>query len=182
MENTEFYSYFYKMMKESQANFYWDITYNQEQGIYECFFMLESKIPGDASYKLMDSTGRVNTSERLLLADRVAFYDTQTSFIDQNFYLKTFEINKDEGVEKGFIEAFIKYLHQLVNEHRVDLDYFLKQDKIVPEERFTFTWQDDNFKQTIKTLKDTQRYDFKKITFDLKETEDKNFFQKIRNK
>lgn len=181
MEETEFYSYFCKRMKENHANFYWDISYNEEQEIYECFFMLESEIPGDASYKLMDSIGRVNTSERLLLADRVAFYDPQRSFIDPNFYLKAFKIDKEEGLEKGFIEAFIKYLHQLVHEHRVDLDHFLKQDKIGADERFIFTWQDDNFNQIIKTLKDTQRYDFEKITFDLKETKVKNFFQKLRN-
>ncbi|MDO5456767.1 MAG: DUF3013 family protein [Atopococcus tabaci] len=182
MEETEFSTYFCKMMEESQANFYWDLSYNEEQEIHECFFMLESEIPEDASYKLMDARGRVNTSEKLLLADRIAFYDLSSSYIDPGFYLKAFPVDKEEGIEKGFIEAFIKYLHQLVNGQRVALENFLKQDNTqVPEEQFAFTWQDESFRQTIKTLKDTQRYDFDKITFDLTETKDKNILEKLKD-
>lgn len=181
METTEFYKYFHQKMEESQANFYWELSYDENQRVYECFFMLESSLPEDASYKLMDVTGRVNTGRKLLLADRVAFYDSRTSFIDPDFYLKAFEIDEDKGVEKGFLEAFIKYLHQLVNDHRLDLDDFLEQDRQVGEERFVFAWQDENFEQTAATLKDTRRYDFNRVTFETIEKEEKNFIQKLRN-
>lgn len=182
METTEFYQYFHQKMEESQANFYWELSYDESQKVYECFFMLESDLPESSSYKLMDTTGRVNTSQKLLLADRVAFYDSGISFIDPGFYLKSFKIDEEKGVEKGFLQAFIKYLHQLVNDHRLDLDDFLAQERQVEEERFVFIWQDNRFNQTVDTLKDTGRYNFDRVTFEPLEKEEKSFIQKLLNK
>ncbi len=180
MESSEFFQYMNEKMDGYPNQEHWEVKFNPEQYTYEIYMVLQAEVDEDARFKVMDITGRVNNEQEVYLADRVVFYDSQLSYINEEYYLKSFEVDFQQGIEKGLVDCVLKYLQQLANKGRIELDDFLHSTSNHSIE-FSLSWQDDNFKQLVKTARESGRYSEDRLSFKEKAHKEKNIIEKFQS-
>lgn len=179
MEQSELSQYIKQQMASYAQRFHWEFKYNPEQCLFEIYMLVKTNLQADSRFKLMDVTGRVNNGQDVYLADRIAIYDPKLSFLDQAFYLRSFDVDFKEGMEKGLVDALLKYTQQVIHQARSDFDHFLhgsQQDNL----EFSFNWSDENFNHLVQTMKDTGRYDYDRLSFKVKAHQDMTLIEKFQ--
>lgn len=152
--NTDIVDYLETILEKSETSFDWEVNWNKKQHVIELFFTIYTEPAPD--FIIQDEEGTINEEEGIQFEDAICFYDPDKSKVLLDEYLHAFPFPIKKGIEKGFIDAIIKVLRIVVGEGQTNLDEFVK----VPEiETFEMVWNEENFAQTVETLKATGRYD-----------------------
>ena len=147
-------------LSEANLEFDWSIEWKKRQHVIEVTFTLYAETAPELV--IQDVEGTVNTENIIQFEDAVCFYSTEKSKIILDDYLVTFPFDFKKGIEKGYIDAFVKMLRIVATEGQSDLLDFATDSTI---ETFEMEWNQANFEQTIQTLKDTNRYNMEKIEY-----------------
>ncbi|MEG0497529.1 MAG: DUF3013 family protein [Carnobacterium sp.] len=147
-------------LSEANLEFDWSIEWKKRQHVIEVTFTLYAETAPELI--IQDVEGTVNTENIIQFEDAVCFYSTEKSKIILDDYLVTFPFDFKKGIEKGYIDAFVKMLRIVATEGQSDLLDFATDSTI---ETFEMEWNQANFEQTIQTLKDTNRYNMEKIEY-----------------
>lgn len=154
--NKDMIDYLVASLEESEASFDWEVNWNKKQHAIELFVTIYAETINDAV--ISDVEGTVNEEEGIQFEDVICFYDPEKSKILLDNYLHAFPFSIKKGIEQGFLDAVIKVLRIVVGEGQTNLVEFAQNPEI---EEFEMNWKEENFKQTIETLKATDRYETK---------------------
>lgn len=152
--------YLESTMSEANLDFDWSIEWKKRQNVIEVTFTLYAET--EPELVIQDIEGTVNTENIIQFEDVVCFYNPEKSKIILDDYLAAFPFDFKKGIEKGFIDAFVKMLRIVVTEGQSDLLDFATDSTI---ETFEIEWNQVNFEQTIQTFKDTNRYNLERVEY-----------------
>jgi hypothetical protein len=120
--------------------------------------------------------GEINDPGVIHFEEVVCFYDEDASKILPNNYLYAVPVNVKEGIEEGYVDAFLKQLNITLGKTNSQLRKFLEDGS---ENEFMLTWNELNMHSTIKTMQQTGRYSTKRLTL-LKEEEDQSIVDQFK--
>ncbi|AZP05469.1 DUF3013 family protein [Jeotgalibaca ciconiae] len=145
----------------------WRIEWFKQKHTIEIVVMIPVTLEKDST--VTDQYEKVNIHDNFVFEDAVLLYDTRLSDIKNSNYLATIEFDKEDGLYGGTIESICKNLRVSVGQAMNDLHEFLQDDAQV---RFEIKWNDNNYQNTIKTLKDIDRFDYAIYSYPSEITED----------
>ncbi|WP_034550214.1 DUF3013 family protein [Carnobacterium funditum] len=160
MTKHDMIDYLESTMSEANLDFDWSIEWKKRQNVIEVTFTLYAET--EPELVIQDIEGTVNTENIIQFEDVVCFYNPEKSKIILDDYLAAFPFDFKKGIEKGFIDAFVKMLRIVVTEGQSDLLDFATDSTI---ETFEIEWNQVNFEQTIQTFKDTNRYNLERVEY-----------------
>lgn len=158
--------YIYNKMLDEATHYRWRIIMDSSKRALEIYFAITLEIP--ESLYLQDVNARVNDSGKLIFEDVVCFYSEASSKIVPSNYLIAVPVIPKEGVEKGFVDAFIKQLNIIASSAAGQLREFIKDDA---QKEFSLVWNEQNMKNTIETMQKTNKYSSEPLTFSTDEEE-----------
>lgn len=158
--------YIDSQIKAMYPIFQWRVVKDTQKRLIEIYFTFTVEVSD--SVQVQDVLGQTNTQGYIQFEDVVCFYDPAYSHIQPQNYLQAVEIDNDEGIEKGYVDAFLKQLNIVTTEGASDLQDFIED---LGAEEFELHWSERNLEGTIATMKATGRYDEEKMYMNLDEEE-----------
>lgn len=158
--NKDMIDYLVASLEENEASFDWEVNWNKRQHAIELFVTIYAETNPDMV--IQDVEGTVNEEEGIQFEDAICFYDPEKSKILLDDYLIAFPFSIKKGIEQGFLDAVIKVLRLVVSEGQTNLTEFAQDPDI---ETFEMNWQEENFNQTIETMKATNHYETKLVPY-----------------
>ncbi|HLR92024.1 MAG TPA: DUF3013 family protein [Atopostipes sp.] len=158
--------YIYNKMLDEATHYRWRIIVDRSKRALEIYFAITLEV--SESLYLQDVNARVNDSGELIFEDVVCFYSETDPKIVPSNYLVAVPINPKEGVEKGYVDAFIKQLNIAASSAAGQIREFLKDDT---RKEFSLLWNEQNMENTIETMKKTNKYSSEPLTFSTDEDE-----------
>lgn len=152
--NKDIIDYLKESLEKNEPFFDWELNWNRRQHVIELFVTIYAEMETEAV--IQDTEGTINREEGIQFEDVICFYDPEKSKIMTDDYLHAFPFSIKKGLEKGYLDAVLKVLRIVVGEGQTNLEEFVKDPAI---ETFELVWNEENFHQTVQTLKDTNRYD-----------------------
>lgn len=132
----------------------WRIEWFKQKNMIEIVLMIPSHANEDA--RLEDKYGNSNLEDFFVFEDAILVYDLSLAEIQDDNYITALKFDEPGGLYGGTIEAMCKTLRITVMQAMTRLEEFLKdEDQTV----FTIGWNEENYRSTIQTLKDTGRFD-----------------------
>lgn len=156
-------TYIYKEMIKEPRNYQWRVVSDSYKGAIELYLAIEVEI--NSEEYVQDIIGQVNTEEELYFEELVCFYNQEKNKIVKNNYLKAIPVDPIQGIEAGYVDAFLKQLNIKISTAKSQLRFFLEKEE---EKEFYLTWNKENLENTIKTMKKTNNYSREKLTFSVK--------------
>ncbi|WP_208559653.1 DUF3013 family protein [Marinilactibacillus kalidii] len=153
--------------------FQWKVVKNTKKRLIEVYVTFNVEV--DDSLQVQDITGKSNMPGMIQFEDVVCFYDPAYSHVKPQNYLEAVIMDSHRGIEKGFVDAFIKYLNIVVETGITDLESFATDD-VTGE--FKLIWNTHDFEGSIQTMKSIQRYNEEKLQMML--DEEKSFLDQIK--
>ncbi|MGB3160155.1 MAG: DUF3013 family protein [Carnobacterium sp.] len=160
MTKQDMIDYLDSSMSEANLEFDWSIEWKKRLNVIEVTFTIYAET--EPELVIQDVEGTVNTENIIQFEDAICFYDPEKSKIILDDYLAVFPFDLKKGIEKGYIDAFIKMLRIVVTEGQSDLLDFATDSTI---ETFEIEWNQANFNHTIQTFKETNRYNMEKVQY-----------------
>ena len=164
--------YIDRELGEMLPNFKWKIIKNSKKKIIEIF--LTFHVETSESAQVQDMIGKNNEPGLVQFEDVICFYDPAYAHVKPQNYLASFSMDSYAGIEKGFVDAVLRYLNYTTKKGKVELVEFLENEFA---DTYTLTWKDSNLQNMIDTLKETGRYNEEKVPMEL--NDDKSFLEKI---
>lgn len=155
-------SYIGAYLREMYPLFKWRVVKNMKKHLVEVYFTFQVEV--DETIRVQDVLGQVNDEGVIQFEDVVCFYDPRYSHVQPQNYLQAVPLNSEAGLEKGFVDAFLKQLNIVIIEGTSMLKEFIQH---ASSESFELHWNERNVKGTIQTMKSTGRYNEEKIYMDL---------------
>lgn len=152
--------YLEEVLVEHNLDFDWTVQRNKRQHTIEVYFSISVETESDIVVE--DISGTVNNEGSIQIEDAICFYDPLKSKLVLDHYLKAFPFELKRGIEKGYIDTVVKMLRISVTEGQADLLDFATDPSI---ETFEFKWNESNFEKTVKTLKETDRYNLEIVPY-----------------
>ncbi|MEY8291144.1 DUF3013 family protein [Carnobacteriaceae bacterium 52-44] len=164
--DTDLSKYIYKTMLEKSTHYQWRIVIDSSKRALEIYFTVSLDIPPEQY--VQDVNARVNESEQLNFEDVVCFYDEANNKIVPSNYLIAVPINLKEGVEEGYVDAFIKQLNIVASSAVGQIREYLADES---RSEFSLIWNEQNMKNTVQTMRKTSNYSSNKLTLVTEEEE-----------
>lgn len=146
----------------NQSDFQWKIIQNSKKHVLELYITF--RVDVDQPVHIEDQFGAKNHPDYIQFEDAIVFYDPKQSVTTTQHYLHAIPVSISEGVEKGLVDACLKQLTLTINAGRNQLREFLSDP---PAMHFELKWNEVNFLESIRLLKETGRYDEEKLELDL---------------
>lgn len=159
-------SYIDAQIKVMYPIFQWRVVKDTKKQLVEVYFTFTVEV--DDTVQVQDTIGQTNDQGYIQFEDVVCFYDPAFSHIQPHNYLKAVSVDSEEGIEKGFVDAFLKQLNIVTTEGASELKDFITD---LSAETFELEWSDRNLEGTVETMKATGRYEEEKIYMNLDEEE-----------
>lgn len=148
-----------EMIKESK-NYQWRIVSDSHKGAIEIYLALSIDI--EPNQFVQDINAQVNLPGEIYFEDVVCFYDQTDNKIIRDNYLVAIPLDPVVGVEAGYVDAFLKQLNITFSTAKSQLRNFLENDK---EKEFVLNWNEENMRNTVKTMKRTNNYSRDRLIF-----------------
>ncbi len=162
----ELSEYIYKKLLNEAKHYRWKIVLDSHKKAVEIYFVVHIDV--EENQHVQDINATVNDSGKLYFEEVVCFYDeTSTNIVPIN-YLKAIPLDPVIGIEKGFVDAFLKHLNILASDAISGLRLFLNDET---RTEFSLTWDTQNMENTITTMKNTNHYSIDHIPFQTQEDE-----------
>lgn len=156
--------YIYKKMIEEPRNYQWRIVVDSHKSAIEIYVAISLDVsPGQY---VQDINAQVNESGELFFEEVVCFYDETNIKISKDNYLHAIPLNPVEGIEEGYVDAFLKQLNITISTARSQIKHFLADDS---QTEFSINWNEENMRNTVETMKRTNNYSSERLTFLSKE-------------
>lgn len=150
----------------NRADFQWKLIQNSNKKVLELFFTF--RIEPEFEEHVEDIFGQKNKAGYIQFEDALLFYDPKESITSTDQYLYAIPVATNQGVEKGMIEATLKHLILTINAGRNQLREFLRDPG---QQYFELEWNEQNFLESVRLLKDTNRYDNELLDIDFEAEE-----------
>lgn len=154
-----------KVMKEQHFPCEWRIEWLKQKHMIEIVVMIPVEL--DAGKTMTDRYGMTSTRSNIIFEDTVLLYNARLAEIKNENYITTLAFDEPEGLYGGTIEAICKNLRLTVGEAIPQLQEFLNDEN---QHYFELNWNESSYKTTLKTLKDTGRFDYTIYTYPLEKT------------
>lgn len=158
--NGELSTYIYKKLIKSSQNYQWRIVSDSHKGAVEIYLAVRLEV--EPKEFVQDITAQVNDEGVIYFEDVVCFYDQTDNKIITDNYLYAIPVDPVQGVEAGYVDAFLKQLNIIFSTATSDLRLFLKDKE---QKEFSLIWNEENMENTVKTMKRTQNYSRKQLIF-----------------
>lgn len=159
-------SYIDSQIKVMYPIFQWRVVKDTKKQLVEVHFTFTVEV--DDSVQVQDVLGQTNDQGYIQFEDVVCFYDPAFSHIQPQNYLEAVAFDSEEGLEKGYVDAFLKQLNIVTTEGSFKLKDFIED---LSAESFELQWSERNLQGTIETMKALGRYEDEKIYMNLDEEE-----------
>ena len=154
-----------KKMQHQHFPCEWRIELLKQKHIIEIVVMIPVELGIEKTFT--DRYGKRNTKSKFVFEDTVLLYDARLAEIKDDNYITTLSFDEPDGFYGGTIEAICKNLRLTVGEAIPQLNEFIHDDD---QNHFELNWNEDSFQTTIKTLKDTGRFDYTIYAYPLENT------------
>lgn len=158
--NEDLSSYIYQKLTEEPQNYQWRIVSDSHKGAIEIYLAIRLEV-GPKEY-VQDITAQVNEQGVIYFEELVCFYNQLDHKILTKNYLRAVPVDPVEGIEAGYVDAFLKQLNIIFSTAKSDLRLFLEEDDL---KEFSLDWNEENMENTIETLKKTNHYSRKRLIF-----------------
>lgn len=172
---TNLSKYIYKKLIDEAEDYYWKIIIDSHKNAVEIYFTIYLDLDNDMSIHVQDVNAQVNNSNNVYFENVVCLFNENENKIIPEAYLYAIPVNGEEGIEQGYIDAFLKQLNIIVTEARSKLRLFLDNPE---QSEFSLLWNEDNFLNTINTLRKTNKYSKNKLNFS--ESKDQSFIEQLK--
>ncbi len=152
--------YIYAQLLDEAKHYRWRVVLDSEKRAIEIYFAVHVEV--DENQYVQDLNAAVNNAETFYFEEVVCFYDETNLKVVPNNYLEAVPVDPAIGVEKGYIDAFIKHLNILASNAMSGLRIFLRDDS---KTEFSLSWDRENMNNTIETMKNTNHYSTEYISF-----------------
>lgn len=152
--------YLYKKMLSEAKNYQWRVVLDSHKQALEIYFIVS--LETNEKQDVQDVNGQVNRSKQLLFEQVACFYNHKNHRIVPNNYLYAVPFDPDLGIDEGEVDAYLKQQHIHIASARGQLREFLLDDN---QKEFTMQWNDIYVRDTIETMRQTNRYSTNKLTF-----------------
>lgn len=156
----ELSNYIYDKMIQETRNYQWRVISDSHKGAIEIYLAIEVEV--GANQFVQDVTGQVNAEGVIFFEEVVCFYDRTNNKIVKNNYLNAIPVDPAQGIEAGYVDAFLKQLNIRISTAKNELRSFLSEKE---KKEFSLTWNEENMKNTVETMKRTNNYSQKKLIF-----------------
>lgn len=156
----ELSTYIYNQMTAESQNYQWRIVSDSHKGAIELYLAIKLEV--EAKEYVQDIIGQVNNEGIIYFEDLVCFYDRANNKIIKENYLHAIPVDPIQGIEAGYVDAFLKQLNITISTAKSDLRLFLKD---VDQKEFELTWNEENMENTVETMKKTGNYSRKHLIF-----------------
>ncbi|MDE1547880.1 DUF3013 family protein [Jeotgalibaca caeni] len=160
-------SYIQETMEDLHFPCEWRIEWFKQKHMIELLVMIPVEL--EEGQKLTDRYGVLNVGSKFVFEDAILLYDVHLAQIRNDNYITAIEFDEPDGMYGGTIQALCKNLRLTVGQAITQLEEFIVDEN---QSRFEMVWNDDNFQATIKTLKDTGRFDYTIYSYPSDITED----------
>ena len=158
----------HETMKELHFPCEWRIEWFKQKHMIEIVIMIPVSAK-DNEEKIKDRYGIVNEKVDFIFEDTILLYDIHLAEIKDDNYITAIEFDEPDGLYGGTIQAICKNLRITVGEAMVQLKEFFSEENRM---RFEIEWNDENYQSTIRTLKNSGRFDENIYTYPSDITED----------
>lgn len=156
--------YIYQKMIDEPRNYQWRIVVDSHKAALEIYVAISLEVA--PNQYVQDINAQVNAEGEIYFEEVVCFYDELNKKIIKDNYLHAVPLNPVEGIEAGYVDAFLKQLNIAISTARSQLRLFLEDDE---EKEFSLKWNEENMENTVKTMMRTQNYSRDRLTFSIKE-------------
>lgn len=160
-------------LKKMLPNFKWKIVKESKKKLIELY--LTFHVETDEANQVQDIVGRNNEPGLVQFEEVICFYDPAYAHVKPQNYLASFAMDSHTGIEKGYVDAILRKLNYTTKKGKLDLAEFLNDDFA---ESFSLSWNESNLQNSIKTLKQTGRYNEEKVSMQL--DEEQSFLEKLK--
>lgn len=158
--------YIYEKLLKEAKHYQWKMIMDSSKNALEIYFTVSLDI--DKTHYVQDGNATVNESGQLNFEEIICFYDIKNSKIVPNNYLVAIPLDPETGIEQGYVDAVLKQLNIIASNTIGELRKFLIDDT---RKEFSLTWNEENMRNTVETIRKTGRYSSNTLTF-LNEEED----------
>ena len=158
--SAELSNYVYERMIEESQNYQWRIVSDSHKGAVELYLAITVEVKPENF--VQDIMGQVNTEGVIHFEEVVCFYDRVNNKIVADNYLHAIPVDPIEGVEAGYVDAFLKQLNITISTAKSQLRLFLEDEK---QKEFSLIWNEENMQHTVETMKRTGNYSRKNLLF-----------------
>ena len=148
-----------EMIKESR-NYQWRIVSDSHKGAIEIYLTISIDVAPNQF--VQDINAQVNLPGKIYFEEVVCFYDQTNNKIIKDNYLCAIPLDPVVGVEAGYVDAFLKQLNITFSTAKSQLRIFLESKE---EKEFSLKWNEENMKNTVETMKQTNHYSRKQLIF-----------------
>lgn len=152
--------YLYKKMISEAKNYQWRMVFDSHKQALEIYFVVS--LETDEKQGVQDVNGQVNRSEQLHFEQVACFYNHKNHRIVPSNYLYAVPFDLELGIDEGEVDAYLKQQDILISSTRGHLREFLID---ASQKEFTMQWNDLYVRDTIETMRQTNRYSTNKLTF-----------------
>lgn len=156
----ELSTYIYNRMIEESQNYQWRIVSDSHKGAIELY--LAVKLAVEPKEYVQDIIGQVNKEGIIYFEELVCFYDQMNNKIIKENYLHAIPVDPIQGVEAGYVDAFLKQLNITISTAKSQLRLFLEDED---QKEFELIWNEENMENTVETMKKTGNYSRKQLIF-----------------
>lgn len=156
----ELSTYIYNEMIQEPQNYQWRIVSDSYKGAIEIYLAIELEVKPNQF--VQDITAQVNSEGVIYFEEVVCLYDQTNNKIVKNNYLNALAVNPLQGIEAGYVDAFLKQLNITISTAKNQLRNFLEDEG---QKEFFLKWNEENMKTTVKTMKRTNNYSRKQLIF-----------------
>lgn len=156
----ELSNYIHQQMIEKTKNYQWRIVIDGHKGAIEIYVAIMLEVA--PNQYVQDVNAQVNSSGKIYFEEVVCFYDQSNTKIRKDNYLCAVPVNPVEGIEAGYVDAFLKQLNIIISTARSQLRIFLENEQ---DTEFSLEWNEENMENTVKTMMRTQNYSKDRLTF-----------------
>ncbi len=169
----ELAAYIHKKMIEESRTYQWHIVSDSHKGAVELYLAISVEV--EPNQFVQDMNAQVNSSSEIYFEDVVCFYDQTNNKIVKENYLCAIPLDPVAGIEKGYVDAFLKQLNIIMTIANSQLRVFLKNEE---EESFSLKWNEENMKNTVNTMERTNNYSRDRLIFST--AEEKSLVDKFK--
>ncbi len=105
----ELSTYIYDKLTESSQNYQWRIVSDSHKGAVEIYLAVRLEVAPKEF--VQDITAQVNDEGVIYFEEVVCFYDQTDNKIITDNYLRAIPVDPVQGVEAGYVDAFLKQLN-----------------------------------------------------------------------
>ena len=156
--------YIYKKMLNEPRNYQWRVVIDEGKGAVEIYFVLTLELK--AHENVQDINAQVNKEDTLYFEDVVCFYDKENTKIVPENYLYAVPLDAEVGIERGYVDAFLKQLNIVASNGRSQLRKFFAEES---QQEFSLNWNEENMKNTVRTMRKTKKYSKEILDFSTNE-------------